>query len=55
MAAAAAGLRRGDIILGVDGEPVTSPDELAHAMAPDARQVTLTLLRDGREIALVIG
>ena len=53
--AAAAGLRRGDIILGVDGEPVTSPDELARAMAPAAGQVTLNLLRDGREIALVIG
>ena len=53
--AAATGLRRGDIILGVDGEPVTSPDELARAMAPAAGQVTLNLLRDGREIALVIG
>lgn len=53
--AAALGLRRGDIILGVDGEPVRSAEELAEALPQDGRRLTLNLLRGGRQLALVIG
>ena len=53
--AAALGLRRGDIILGVDGEPVRSAEELAQALPQDGRRLTLNLLRGGRQLALVIG
>ena len=53
--AAAAGLRRGDIILGVDGLAVSSIDELAQALPVGGRRLTLNLLRGSRQLALVIG
>ena len=53
--AAAMGLRRGDVILGVDGAAVSSPDELARAWPNDGRRLTLNLLRGSRQLALVIG
>ena len=53
--AAAAGLRRGDIILGVDGAGVSSIDDLAQALPSDGRHLTLNLLRGSRQLALVIG
>ena len=53
--AAAVGLRRGDIILGVDGAAVGSLDELARAWPGDGRRLTLNLLRGSRQLALVIG
>ena len=49
--AAEAGLREGDLITALDGEPVGSPAELAErigALEPGAR-VELTLLRDGED------
>ena len=53
--AAAAGLRRGDIILGVDGSAIGSPEELAGAFAQSGERFQLNILRGGREIALVVG
>ena len=53
--AAGIGLRRGDIVLGVDGIPVTSREELARALAGGGGEITLNLLRGNRELALVIG
>ena len=53
--AAAAGLRRGDIILGVDGGAIGSPEELAGALAQSGERFQLNILRGGREIALVVG
>lgn len=53
--AAVAGLRRGDIILGVDGQPVASIEELDDALAQASGRVELDLLRGSRQLALVIG
>jgi serine protease Do len=49
--AAAAGIRSGDVIVGVNGDHIDSPRELARriaALGPD-RKVDLTYLRDGSE------
>ncbi len=53
-AAERAGLRRGDVILAVDGQPVTDSNALRNRIAssqPDAT-VALTIIRDGREQSL---
>jgi S1-C subfamily serine protease len=54
--AAAAGLRRGDIIVAMDGRSVTSVDEIFHVLAewPVGRRLTLGVLRgkELREIAV---
>ncbi|HLL76700.1 MAG TPA: DegQ family serine endoprotease [Pyrinomonadaceae bacterium] len=50
-AAERAGLRQGDVIVGLDGQPVTDHNELRNRIAgtqPDT-EVTLTVIRDGRE------
>jgi serine protease Do len=50
-AAERAGLRQGDVILGLNGQPVNDHNELRNRIAgtqPDT-EVTLTVLRDGRE------
>lgn len=46
-----AGIRSGDTILGVDGQPVESPRDLARMIAayPPDTEVTLDVWRDGRE------
>ena len=53
--AAAAGLRRGDVILGVDGTAVGSVAELARALPPGGARATLNLLRGNRQLALAVG
>jgi serine protease Do len=54
-----AGLKRGDVVIGLDGEPVTEPGALSRAVAmmPPGRRVRLTVLRDGKEheITVTIG
>ena len=47
--AEAAGIRAGDVVLRIDGTPVTAPDELIVAIRARAPGdvVTLTVLRDG--------
>ncbi len=52
--AAAAGLRRGDLIMGVAGVPVGSVDELNRALPRSGERATLNLLRGDRELAVVI-
>ena len=46
-----AGIRSGDTILGVDGQPIESPRDLARMIAayPPDTEVTLDVWRDGRE------
>lgn len=51
--AADAGLRAGDVILGVDGEPVNDPGQLAREVArADAGEIELRVLRDRQERTL---
>jgi serine protease Do len=49
--AAGAGLRPGDVIVGLDGKPVEGPGQLSRdvALLPPGRAVRLRVLRDGRE------
>ena len=53
-AAAQAGVRRRDLLLGLDGAALNQPDDLERALARLAanRPVTLRLWRDGREQSL---
>jgi serine protease DegQ len=53
--AARAGLRRGDIILGVNGQPVDSPDQLREAAPRRGARLMLNLLRGRRELLLSVG
>lgn len=54
--AARAGLRRGDIILGIDRQPVRSLAELRAAeLPPDADQLELSVLRGDTELMVVVG
>jgi Do/DeqQ family serine protease len=53
--AAAIGLRRGDVILGVDGQAVASAADLARALPRGGARATLNLLRGNRQLALAIG
>ena len=51
--AAAAGLRAGDRIVSIDGEPVASWDEVPAIVAPQGGEtVTFAVERDGREVDL---
>ena len=54
-AASRAGLRRGDLIIGIDGEPIGSLAELAAALSPARDRLTINLLRGDTQLALVIG
>ena len=51
-----AGVQPGDVILAVDGVPVTAPEELIVQVRPKAvgEQVVLTVRRDGREQKLTV-
>jgi serine protease Do len=53
-AAAAAGLRRWDVITGVAGEPIADGDELVQTISalPPGREVRLSLLRDGEALTV---
>ncbi|MGD9509001.1 MAG: Do family serine endopeptidase [Geminicoccaceae bacterium] len=53
-AAAAAGIRRGDIVLGVDGRSTASVAELENALSQASGPVRLDLLRGGRQLAVVL-
>jgi S1-C subfamily serine protease len=57
--AAAAGMRRGDLLLELDGEPVTDASDLQRLMVHEriGRAVQALILRDGRErrCELVLG
>ncbi len=46
------GLKRGDVILAVDGEPVLTRAELSTTVADAGGDVTVTVYRDGRELRL---
>jgi S1-C subfamily serine protease len=52
--AAAAGLRRGDLLLELDGEPVTDASDLQQLMVHEriGRAVAAIVLRDGRQRTL---
>ena len=52
--AARIGLRRGDLIIGVDGTPVGSLAELRAAVPQDQDRLTVNLLRGSTELALMI-
>jgi regulator of sigma E protease len=53
--AAAAGIRAGDLVTKVDGQPIADFDEIVNAMRfRDARSVNVELLRDGQLIDLNI-
>jgi S1-C subfamily serine protease len=53
--AARAGLRRGDIILGVDGHPVRSLAELRDTAPGEGKPLALNLLRGTTELLVVVG
>ncbi len=50
--AARTGLRRGDIVLAINGQPVADSAEVERAARTDARNWQIEVLRDGRRIAL---
>jgi Do/DeqQ family serine protease len=52
--AARLGLLPGDIILGVNGEAISSRDELEALLATSTGRTTLNLLRDGRQLLAII-
>jgi serine protease Do len=54
LAAAAAGLRRWDVITAVAGDPIADGDALVQTIAalPPGREVELSLLRDGRPLSV---
>jgi serine protease Do len=53
-AAAAAGLKAGDVITAVDGKAIATPSELIRALPTDegSHDVTLTVVRDKKELTL---
>jgi S1-C subfamily serine protease len=54
--AAGAGIRAGDILVAVDGEPVAGPDDLHRVLTGEriGTPLTLTLVRDRDRIELVV-
>jgi len=53
-AAAAGGLRAGDVLLSVRGRKLATPGDLAFALEGAGPEVTVTLLRDGRRLIVVL-
>jgi serine protease DegQ len=53
--AARVGLRRGDIILAVNGQLVASPDQLREAAPRRGERLMLNLLRGNREFLVSVG
>jgi Do/DeqQ family serine protease len=49
---ARAGLQRGDLLLGINREEVTSPGEVADALAETGRWLSMDLLRRGQRVSL---
>ena len=52
--AAAAGLRRGDLLLEVDQQPVASPEDVRRLVAGDDPSVLLLIRRDDRTQYVVV-
>jgi Do/DeqQ family serine protease len=52
--AAAAGLRKGDIIISVNQEAIAGPDEFAARVKASPRRLLLALVRDGAALFLVL-
>jgi serine protease Do len=50
------GLKRGDVVIGMDGKPVTEPGQLSRTIAtmPPGSTTTLRVFRDGKERTLEI-
>lgn len=55
LAADAPPLRRGDIVLGIDGTPVHTPDEFVRATSRAHGRVTIAVRRDGTDLVLHVG
>ena len=53
--AAQVGFRKGDVVLGAQGEDVTSAEQLAQLVEGDARLWRIKFSRDGRVSSIVIG
>jgi Do/DeqQ family serine protease len=53
--AARMGFRRGDVVLGAQGEDVTTADQLARLVEEDSRLWRIKFSRDGRVSSIVIG
>ena len=53
-AAAAAGLRAGDVLLSLGGEGLDAPGDLAFALEGAGARATATLIRDGRKRVVVL-
>jgi serine protease Do len=49
--AEAGGLKRGDVVIGIDGKPVTEPGQLSRTIAtiPPGEKTKLRVIRDGKE------
>ncbi|MEO6029016.1 MAG: DegQ family serine endoprotease [Candidatus Binatia bacterium] len=45
------GLKRGDVVIGIDGKPITEPGQLSRTIAtmPPGSSSTLRIIRDGKE------
>jgi serine protease Do len=52
--AAVYGLRPGDLIIGVNGEPIASAAELRERLGRRESRLALNLLRGGRQLLLMI-
>jgi len=52
--AANAGMREGDLIVGVNGTAVTNPDDLYDAMETGAEQLRLTVVRGSDEVEITV-
>ena len=55
-AAARAGVRPGDVIIGLDGQPITGIDDLHKVLTDDriGREIPLELLRDRRKTSVTV-
>ena len=51
---AQSGLRRGDIVTAIDGRPIHTLDDFAHAAARAKSPLVLTVYRDGRALSITL-
>lgn len=51
---AQSGLRRGDIVTAIDGRPIHTLDDFAHAAAQAKSPLVLTVYRDGRALSITL-
>jgi serine protease Do len=54
--AEASGLKRGDVVVGLDGKPITEPGQLSRSIAtmPPGTKTQLRVIRDGKERTLEV-